>query len=66
MEISHKAQWARLVARTGGPWGRKGGRCYWWREMAKAGHGGGSHTGLGSTGHPTASKPWRDRPEVLG
>lgn len=30
------------------------------REMAKAGHGGGSHMGLGSTGHPTVSKLWRE------
>lgn len=57
MEISHKAQWARLVARTGGPWGGKGGRCFRWEENGKGG--GGSHVGLGGMGHPTVSKPWR-------
>lgn len=55
MEISHKAQWARLVARTGGPWGGKGGRCYRWEENGKGD--GGSHMGLGDMGHPTVSKP---------
>ena len=71
MEISHKAQWERLVARTGGPWGRKGGRCYWWEGNGKCRPWGWISHGAGEHGSPDSEQTLEGedcamRPEVLG